>query len=97
MVSVRPQFANVPTNALPRHKDISGKLSAIAGGVGVVFLAIVVARYLFPDESLQYSRPWSLFRILPTGGGTHHEALRWIALAVGMPLLLWFLGVFDRR
>ena len=63
----------------------------------ILLLALVVVRYLFPDEFLHDSRHEYLLRILPSGTASHPEFLRFLILGIGVPAFLWALGVFDRR
>lgn len=74
-----------------RATHVLTKLVAVLGLFVFVFL---IERYLFPDEIRSGHRP---FDNLPSGTSGHPNLFRWLVLGIGIPLLLWLLGIFDRR
>jgi cellobiose-specific phosphotransferase system component IIC len=97
MVSKRPFKTATSKNSEP-VQSLGERVLAIAGGAACVIFALIIVRYLYPDELIQDDpgRRYIL-QILPSGLSGHANVLRLVALVIGVPLLLWFFGVFDRR
>ena len=82
--------------SLCRKSFVQNSFTA-AGAVLVILLALVIARYLLPDELISNSAHRHMLSILPAGVGGHPQLLRWLLLIAAVPLFLWLIGVSTRR
>ena len=97
MTPTRP-FAPAASKNPKATETISDKIFGWVVGIACVIFALVIVRYLFADELIKNDRGRRyLLHILPSGLGGHPQVLRWVVLGVGVPLLLWFCGVFKHR